>query len=249
MILDKYINDLHILRTKLRRNKSLTPEENWQKNPVDLVGIEFQSWFDTTESEENSINQAKIDFDQKILKGLDLQNKFNSCEIGFGGGRLMNQASKHFECANGIDIHENFRATSEFLKRNNTENFNLFHFDERFDIPTIDLFYSFIVIQHFSSLKILQDYLDLIQMKLSDNGIAVLWYGKLSTPFWGNYYEVPSSKFRRRECSLFIHPSFMEKICSEFTIIEHQINNFKDPIKKIGHSMQSKIVIKKKKDF
>mgnify|MGYP001326677226 CR=1 FL=1 len=84
-------------------------------------------------------------------------------------------------------------------------------------------------------------------MKLSDNGIAVLWYGKLSTPFWGDYYVVPSSKFRRRECSLFIHPSFMEKICSEFTIIDHQIKNFKDPIKKIGHSMQSKIVIKKKK--
>ena len=75
MILDKYINDLHILRTKLRRNKLLTPEENWQKNPVDLEGIEFQSWFDTTDSEENSINQAEIDFDQKILKGLDLQNK------------------------------------------------------------------------------------------------------------------------------------------------------------------------------
>ena len=129
------------------------------KNPVDLEGIEFQSWFDTTDSEENSINQAEIDFDQKILKGLDLQNKLNSCEIGFGGGRLMNQASKHFECANGIDIHENFRATSEFLKRNNTENFNLFHFDERF-ISTIDLFYSFIVIQHFSSLKIFPYHLD-----------------------------------------------------------------------------------------
>ena len=60
MILDKYINDLHILRTKLRRNKLLTPEENWQKNPVDLEGIEFQSWFDTTDSEENLLIKPRL---------------------------------------------------------------------------------------------------------------------------------------------------------------------------------------------
>lgn len=246
MIFGHYINDLHILRTKFRRNQGINPEQNWVENPVGLAGADFQDWFDSTNSEENSIEQAKKDFEQRILVDQkDLTYK-NSCEIGFGGGRLLLQASSHFQKAYGIDIHDNFDQTASFLRKNGSRNFHLTHFEDRDSLPQIDLFYSFIVIQHFKSIKVLESYLKLIELKLSPSGTAVLWYGKLSTPFWGNFYEVPTKNFRRRECSLYIRPKFMEKLCSGFRIIQHTTKHPRNVDENSGQSMQAKIVLKKK---
>ena len=158
----------------------------------------------------------------------------------------MLQASSHFQNAYGIDIHDNFDQTASFLKKNGSENFHLTHYDARDSLPEIDLFYSFIVIQHFEKIQILESYLKLIKAKLSPNGTAVLWYGKLSTPFWGDFYEVPTQNFRRRECSLYIRPKFMEKICSEFQIIQHTIKHPRNIEENSGQSMQAKIVLKQK---
>ena len=54
----------------------------------------------------------------------------------------------------------------------------------------MDLFYSFIVIQHFETIEILKSYLDLISRKLKENGTAVLWYAKLETSFFGDFVEI-----------------------------------------------------------
>ena len=245
MIFGHYFNDFHILRTKLRRNKGINPTDNWVKNPKDLKGNDFQDWFDTTSSEENSIEQAEKDFNNRIIEGIEDIKFKNSCEIGFGGGRLLYQASKFFNDAYGIDIHDNFQETSNFLKRNKVENFHLLNFDERNNLPKIDLFYSFIVIQHFEKLEVLKSYIELIHSKLSSGGYAVLWYGKLSTSLWGDYYEVPTSNFRKRECSLYIRPCFMEELCSNFQIIESSPKHPKSVETKKGQSMQAKIILRK----
>ena len=246
MIFGHYINDLHILRTKFRLNKGINPEQNWIDNPQGLAGADFQDWFDSSASEEDSIKQARKDFEQRILVDQsDLIFK-NSCEVGFGGGRLLLQASSHFENAYGIDIHGNFKQTDNFLKKNGANNCHLTHFKDKDTLPQIDFFYSFIVIQHFKNIKVLEDYLNLIYEKLSPNGVAVLWYGKLSTPFWGNFYEVPTSNFRRRECSLYIRPKFMEELCSNFQIVQNLTKHPRNVDENSGQSMQAKIVLKKK---
>ena len=139
MIFGHYINDFHILRTKFRRDKGIEPEKNWIDNPKDLEGSEFQDWFDTTISEESSILQAKKDFEQRILFNRNDLIYKNSCEIGFGGGRLLMQASSHFENAYGIDIHDNFDETDNFIKRQGSDNHHLLHFNERYSLPEIEL--------------------------------------------------------------------------------------------------------------
>jgi len=241
----KYINDFHILRTKFRKDIPLRPEDNWIENPQDLEGDEFQSWFDTSNSEEQAKSQAKIDFEHRIIRDLEDLDYQNSCEIGFGGGRLLLEASKHFNKAYGIDIHSNFSQTERFLISNSRSNFKLLHFKDAENLPKINLFYSFIVIQHFEKVEVLKKYLSLIHKKLTEGGMAVLWYGKLSTLLWGRYYEVPKEKFRIRECSLFIRPEYMEQLCKNFKIVEHSINNPKDPQTNKGHSMQAKILLQK----
>ena len=172
--------------------------------------------------------------------------KINSCEIGFGGGRLLANSAKIFKKAYGIDIHKNFNQTKSFLNRQNLNNYELLHFNDRNKLPKIDFFYSFIVIQHFEKLTILEEYLKLIRSKLKHDGVAVLWYAKLVTKLWGYYHEIPFNKFRKRECSLYIHPEKMEKIVKNngFNIIKHELFHYKDVINKKGHSDQARITFK-----
>jgi len=243
-LLTHYVNDLHILGTKFRSNTSLAIQESWEQKPSDITSVSFQNWFDSTQSLEQTEQQAQMDFDHRIIKNIDVARGV-ACEIGFGGGRLLANAARAFNNVYGIDVHDQFAKTESYLKSKGLDNFNLVRFEDRDSIPAVDLFYSFIVIQHFQSISILEDYIELIHGKLSPNGMAVLWYGKLSTPFWGRYYEVPPSKFRIRECTLFITPRYMEKLCAKFNVLEHSTRNPKNLLTGNGLSMQAKIVIQK----
>ena len=112
-----YANDIHVLKTYFRRPSNIRDiEESWQNAPSDLVGQEFQNWFDTAPSDELTEMQSEIDFYQRILKDLVLNDTKVSCEIGFGGGRLLRHAANNFDLACGIDVHDNFSGTKRYLK-------------------------------------------------------------------------------------------------------------------------------------
>ena len=121
---------------------------------------------------------------------MPVHGRLACCEIGFGGGRLLAQASSLYDAAYGIDIHNAFEKTREYLKKQGVHNAKLIDLEEAANLPEIDLFYSSIVIQHFSNLSVLENYLELIKAKLSKNGVAVLAYGKLETPIFGDYVEI-----------------------------------------------------------
>jgi len=246
-IISYYINDLHIIRTFFRKNNNFDISNSWKNEPSSLKNINFHSWFDTTNSIAEMELQSEYDFNNLILQKNSIHYN-NSCEIGFGSGRLLYQASKKFINTHGIDIHINFDQTLNYLfsKKVNSILLNPNQYDK---LPKIDFFYSFMVIQHFNSINILHFYLKIINEKLQINGTAVLFYGVLRTPFFGKYYEINPSKFRKRECSLFLRGDYMESLVKGFgfKIVSHDLINKKNSIidNQDLYSMQAKIIFKR----
>jgi len=241
-----YINDIHIIRTKLRRNSTIKNiKDSWKEIPKEKNGFEFFNWFDSlNEIGELEIN-AERDLKYAVSSKIPVDKTKTILEIGFGGGRLAAQACKSCKHFYGIDIHENFENTAKYLKKKNLINFNLYNFQDKDKINSFNLVYSFIVIQHFSSIKVLESYLDFIKEKITDDGMAILWYGKLKSKLFGSYYEVPSNQFRERECSLFITKKKMEFLLQErgLNVINHSIDNKTSDSKR--QSMQSFVIFSK----
>tara|TARA_B100000242_G_scaffold294155_1_gene275146 strand:- start:935 stop:1726 length:792 start_codon:yes stop_codon:yes gene_type:complete len=241
-----YINDIHILKTKFRRfSKIKNIDKSWIDKPKGASGIDFFNWFDSAENIKQVLKLAERDFNYAINPYLPIDKTKTILEIGFGGGRLALQACKKAKFYLGIDIHDNFEETKNFLNSNGVSNFKMFNLSELKKIPKFDLVYSFIVIQHFSNIKILELYLDFISKKLNSNGKVILWYGKLKTKLFGEYYEVPPSQFRERECSLFITKEKMELMLQKmnFRIIKHSIDNKTPDLKR--KSMQSFVIFER----
>ena len=241
-----YINEFHILKTKLRRaSKIKNIHKSWVDKPKGVKGIDFFNWFDSAENIKQVLKLSERDFNYAVYPYLPIDKTKTILEIGFGGGRLALQACKKAKFYLGIDIHDNFEETKNFLNDNGVNNFKMFNLSQIEDIPKFDLVYSFIVIQHFSNIKILEQYLDFISEKLNLNGKAILWYGKLKSKLFGDYYEVPPFQFRERECSLFITKEKMELMLQKrnFKIIKHSIDNKTPDLKR--KSMQSFVIFRK----
>ena len=71
----------------------------------------FQSWFNKCDSVEESVMAGYWDFAVHILTPVVLEHRknpidSNALEIGYGGGRLINDACSYFGHVIGIDIHE-----------------------------------------------------------------------------------------------------------------------------------------------
>jgi hypothetical protein len=228
----------------LRKSSGLQSiEDSWSSAPENKAGVGFQSWFDTSETLEMTNKNAERDFDL-LTDGVEIPNFGTSCEIGFGGGRLVSVAAKKFELASGLDIHKNFEESERYVRSTGSDNFLLLSPQNANKLPMIDFFYSFIVIQHFEKLSNLEEYLAIIKAKLSANGVAVLCYGKLETPFFGDFVEVNPQKFRKRECSLYIRPKKFEEL---LTVFGFQTLSHQKRLKISGNpqknfSMQAKIV-------
>lgn len=238
------------LRLKQRLfGAKLDIEESWRNTPKefrDMVG--FLNWFDVTTSVESTINKAKEDWHYRFKSHavFDKINHHKALEIGFGGGRLLMQASNDFDEVIGVDIHNNFDMSDLFLRNNGVENFKLINKTELDSIEnsSIDLIYSFIVFQHFGSLEEVQFYLDQIERLLASNGVSIIYYGKNSE--MGVELRT-SDNFRLRDCSLFIHPEEMRKIIDKkFEILDYKDELPRDAVKNLGNSVQSMIVFKNK---
>ena len=232
-----FANEYHILRTKFRTNlNNIDPHNSWSTEPTQLNDINFFNWFDSVSNFEELKTKASNDFEYAVSSKIPIDKTKTILEIGFGGGRLSVEACKFSKFYIGIDIHENFKSVENYINNNGFKNFQLYHFNKLKNISSFDLAYSFIVIQHFSKLKILEDYLDFLNLKLNPNGSVILWYAKLKTKIFGDFYSVPPEKFRKRECSLFIHKDKMEKLIESrgFKIIEHSIDN-----KRVGNKVIS----------
>ena len=203
-------------------------ENMWITNPhskVDDIDA-YLNWFDSSENHKKNYSKGYIDFYNRVLT-LDLYASLgdprekNSLEIGFGGGRLINAASKIFKHAYGIDIlnEECIEMTHKILSSNMSHNVTLYNNkdSDKLKDKSIDFVYSFIVFQHFANWSVVEFYLDLIDRVLTDDGVGILYFGRND---YNNkdYYEVDPEE---RGCSLYVKPDFAEERMKEwFEVLE-----------------------------
>ncbi len=234
------------LKNLFRKPKDIT--NTWIKTPHMMhSNINFHNWFNATDSIETTLKTGKRDWDYRLKSiSFPLLKQYNrACEIGFGSGRLLQWSCKDFEKVYGVDIHESFLRTSTFLKAQNTNNFELIHFDKREKIPnqSIDFFYSFIVFQHFSKIDVVKDYLVFIKKKKSKKGIAHIYYAKY--PGKG-YHEIDEKSFSNNESTLYINPNYMKTLVNEagLLVVSECLSVYKDIHKKNKKSIQVYMILK-----
>jgi len=147
----------------------------------------FFNWFDESGGDvDTNFIRGQCDFSFYVLMPLieklkDTRNK-TALEIGYGGGRLLAAAAHSFKKVIGIDIHKNAQIVEEELKKRNIHNFELLLSSGK-DIPvkdsSIDLVYSFIVLQHVEKIDIFNHYLSEAYRILKEGSYAVLFFGRL----------------------------------------------------------------------
>ena len=106
--------------------KSLDVRQTWVETPLKFETMtEYLNWFDTTDSVESTLRKAELDWRHRFASFpyFAKQKKSQALEIGFGGGRLLCQASRDFDHVYGVDIHRAFDMTREFLTFPGWENF------------------------------------------------------------------------------------------------------------------------------
>lgn len=147
----------------------------------------FFTWFDTSKSMESSFIRGSWDFEtyvtQQIASFINSPEEKIALEIGYGGGRLLASAAGHFKKAIGIDVHNEANYVKKALNERGIKNINLKACDGK-NIPvkdsTIDLVYSFIVLQHVERVKILERYFKETHRVLKPGGLAILYFGRYS---------------------------------------------------------------------
>lgn len=99
-------------------------EQVWKEEPAKFDDmISFLSWFDITNSVDETVQKANRDWKERItnFEGFKNIRKEVCLEIGFGGGRLIVPANKDFETVIGIDIHSAFEKADEFFRTTKCE--------------------------------------------------------------------------------------------------------------------------------
>lgn len=228
--------------------KSIDVKASWADTPASMDSmVDFLNWFDTTTSIPDCLEKAARDWQYRFQASPHYRDipKGAAMEIGFGGGRLLLQAARDFSQVFGVDIHNAFHRSEEFLHSQGVKNFRLVHRNEIDSIPagSLDFVYSFIVFQHFDSLDEVHYYLDAIHRLLKKGGYAHIYFGK--NPGRGVTVSKPED-FQLRDCSLFIEPSMMrELIAKRFEVLDFRDKLPRDPQTGLGESVQSSVIFRK----
>ena len=182
-------------------------EKTWVEEPAQFCDlISYLNWFDKTASLEDTKQRAESDW-KKLISNFPEYSSLtkDSClEIGFGGGRLSVPASRDFKKVYGVDIHNSFARTMEYLALYDVHNCGLLRREELKKIPdaSLDFIFSFIVFQHFNSFTGIDHYLWEIKRLLKPSGYCHIFYAKTAED---EVIEVDPRLFKKRRCSLFVN--------------------------------------------
>ncbi len=195
--------------------------EHWEKGttPFENDDQKFVDWFDTSDTFEKSWKTGQVDFHNRILTPemlFSIGEPFDkkSLEIGFGGGRLLNAAAQIFDHAYGVDIHSSFDKVSSLLQEKGRKNFTLLKQDMLSSLPdkSIDFCYSFIVFQHFDSIKTHNYYLDQIKRVLKPTGCGIIYMGMAPDNTTEDYaftgFDNIAGKGHGGNSTLFLNPQY-----------------------------------------
>lgn len=154
----------------------------------------FFTWFNDAQSSVDAIAKGEADFVAHVLEPLSQHvlgfdpSKSTALEIGFGGGRLVSAAARRFSRVVGIDIHDQGARVAGMLASQGIVNVELLRTDGR-SIPlpdvSVDIAYSFIVLQHVEFISVFRRYFEEIARVLKPNGCAVLYFGRLGRFSYG----------------------------------------------------------------
>lgn len=148
---------------------------------------EFFTWFNNTQNTDSAFIRGAWDFAFHIALPIsryvsDPELK-TILEIGHGGGRILAAASKYFTKAIGVDIHDENLFVERELKNRGIKNIQLIK-SSGSEIPladvSVDVVYSFIVLQHVEKIRIFRKYFMETFRVLKPGGVAILYFGRYS---------------------------------------------------------------------
>jgi SAM-dependent methyltransferase len=147
----------------------------------------FFTWFDRSPGADGALVRGAWDFAMHIARPLagrlSEPEKKTVLEIGYGGGRLLAAASRAFKEAVGVDVHDCGDTVIAELRRLGATNVELHCSDGRsLPIPnqSVDVVYSFIVLQHLEHLEVHRALLAETARVLRPGGWAILYHARLS---------------------------------------------------------------------
>lgn len=145
----------------------------------------FFTWFDSAKDTDAAFVRGFWDFSLHIAvpiaEYVSVPEKKVALDIGHGGGRILTAAAKHFKRVVGVDVHSENDMVSGELERRGVSNFELHKTDGR-SLPvadsSIDVVYSFIVLQHVERISVFNRYVEEAFRVLKPGGVAVLYFGR-----------------------------------------------------------------------
>lgn len=207
----------------------------------------FFGWFNTAADTDAAFVRGSWDFSFHIAGPLgpyvDKPENKTALEIGYGGGRILASACRSFRDAVGVDVHGQGGLVADELQRRGIQNFRLVD-TEGSSIPlengSIDVVYSFIVLQHVEKIAILERYFDEAYRVLKPGGVALLYFGRRAVYSYcsrsrllyaldrmmealvlrGGYLELPASV---NDLNLLVSLSFVKKLSvrTGFKVLRH----------------------------
>lgn len=147
----------------------------------------FFTWFNSSKNAQDSFVKGTWDFAfhiaLQIPSYISKPETKTILEIGHGGGRLLDAASRYFSKAMGVDIHKENSFVERELKERGTKNIKLLRGNGH-NIPTdessVDVVFSFIVLQHVEKIEIFRKYFEESYRVLKPGGVAILYYSRYS---------------------------------------------------------------------
>ena len=146
----------------------------------------FFSWFNNDMDANAAFITGAWDFSYHIITPIMNQIKnpeeLTILEIGSGGCRILANAARYFKKAIGVDIHNENDIVLRELNERGISNIELYK-NDGYSIPiaenSVDIVYSFIVLQHIEKIEYFIKYLKEINRVLKKDGIAVIYFGRL----------------------------------------------------------------------
>jgi ubiquinone/menaquinone biosynthesis C-methylase UbiE len=149
---------------------------------------DFFTWFNNAKDKEAAFVRGYWDFAihiaQPCAQFLSNPEDKVALEIGHGGGRLLSASSRFFKNVIGVDIHQNnLRVKNELISRGIDNIYLLETSGNKIPLEndSVDLVYSFIVLQHVEKYEIFKNYLVETYRILKSKGIAILYFGRKCT--------------------------------------------------------------------
>ena len=145
----------------------------------------FFSWFNKAETMKESFIRGSWDFSYyfvtpEVCCYLKKPEEKNCLEIGYGAGRLLHASRRHFKHSYGVGLHSSADRVKEMLLRMDpSEDFTLLTLDDvKLPLPesAIHYVYSFIVIQHFYSRLIFEEYVRQLSSIVAPGGLLNLYF-------------------------------------------------------------------------